>query len=633
MGNVISTTTRDTRESETGQESALENADHALSTHSTPEGEASSGQPRRGPPAGAAAGSLPCAQTPSPARISSSLPSITATAVAENPTRRDGETLQSAIIINSDNDDDDDDDKDLFTLLHKHRRSVVNERTPQIKHEDDYKSLNILPPSHLESSGKGSEKSSKASLRSRHREFEHKKKHKHKHKHKNKYEHSVDDKHRNDAPKTESREIRDATLRPGHSLSFPSREGIHSPRKDIRRNAFNTGIQKRTKCSHKGKNNKLAPFRRVNERFIVRNNDAIPKPHLRREPQQNDQVVAKIDSGQLTSSIHPAASSGADTSRSQRGRLPIPIVAVNQVQGQQSDVDRRNLGNLGNLFKNFSQFQPAHPQLDESALALAQQRPREYVASDCAWAYTVKCLDGSEIILEDDDVSDKAIALGVFADREKANAYLDKGMSVKDLGGLDAIMSRTVTLEGAERLLRVEVVLANGVKHQGWVERGVKTLKTLKKKERMLVRWQPKLRPKFTHYVVSCDLLTYDTSTVVYCEDSDSDEDVAAGIQVTPRIEKTHVATFTLREMANEDAGKVFLYNSAVPPQFAQPKDVWWWQHNALPEHKRALDAVRETGGLYEAKLKAYDMNTRLGWDEIVVRVHEVSDVQGPVNF
>ncbi|KAJ8132575.1 hypothetical protein O1611_g1045 [Lasiodiplodia mahajangana] len=97
--------------------------------------------------------------------------------------------------------------------------------------------------------------------------------------------------------------------------------------------------------------------------------------------------------------------------------------------------------------------------------------------------------------------------------------------------------------------------------------------------------------------------------------------------------EKLPLETFTIREMANERAGELFLKNSKVDRRFAQPGDVFWWQCNAIPEHKKAAAAARKPGRLYEAALQAYDMNDRLGWDQLIVNVHEVDDIKGPVNF
>ncbi|KAI1191203.1 hypothetical protein F5B17DRAFT_350898 [Nemania serpens] len=125
-------------------------------------------------------------------------------------------------------------------------------------------------------------------------------------------------------------------------------------------------------------------------------------------------------------------------------------------------------------------------------------------------------------------------------------------------------------------------------------------------------------------------------------DDDDVDEEMdldldggmgSSGVDVGVRIEKLPLATFTIREMANEHAGTTFLEQTKVDARFAQPSDVHWWRCNAMPEHRRAVAASRGPDGLYEVAMEAYSMSDRLGWNQIVVHVHKVDDVNGPVNF
>ncbi|KAI8625248.1 hypothetical protein F5Y19DRAFT_450776 [Xylariaceae sp. FL1651] len=235
----------------------------------------------------------------------------------------------------------------------------------------------------------------------------------------------------------------------------------------------------------------------------------------------------------------------------------------------------------------------------------------------------------------------KVVKVRTFADREKANEYLHKNTSPENVGGLEAIASRTATLEGPERLLKVDLALSNGEHQLMWVEQGMVALNGLNADLRKQKQWQPTPRPTFPHYIVVCELITYETSPVTADEDAISLIDrtdisppsPTMGLGVELDIEKLPLATFTVREMANEYAGKLFLEKLAVKKQFSEPADVSWWEHNALPEHRRAEIRASRPGCLYEASLETYDMCLRLGWNQIAVHVHEVDDVTGPVNF
>lgn len=258
------------------------------------------------------------------------------------------------------------------------------------------------------------------------------------------------------------------------------------------------------------------------------------------------------------------------------------------------------------------------------------------------WGYTIKYVGSADLILDDEDKAAKAMTDRSFADRARANEYLDKKTSPDAVGGLEAVVSRKTTLEGPERLLKVDVELSNGEHHLMWVERGTVVLRDMHQEKRRQTQWQATPRPKFPHYVVSCDLLSYETELVSRPDDEDDDGDDemdldagmgSSGVSVSVRIEKLALATFTIREMANEHAGKMFLEHTKINEQFAQPSDVYWWRCNALPEHKLALAASRGPDGLYEVAMEAGGMSARLGWDQILVHVHEVDDAHGPVNF
>jgi hypothetical protein len=279
-----------------------------------------------------------------------------------------------------------------------------------------------------------------------------------------------------------------------------------------------------------------------------------------------------------------------------------------------------------------------------------KQRPREQVPQDMKWGYTVKCVDGGEVILDDEDRDRKAITIRTFADRQKANEYLENNTNAKGVGALDRIVTRTSELVGPERLLKVDLLLDDGEHHLMWVEKSLVVLSELKQSQKKQAQWQAAPRPKFAQYVVSCDMITYETAYIARSEDSsddnhdeDSDESPRdpggelgpLAMEVNIEIEKAPLMAFTVRELANDYAGELFLEKTSVRKQFSEPADVLWWENNAVPEHKEAMARVKagENNGLFEAVLKTYDMNFRLGFDHIVVLVNEIDDVTGPVNF
>ncbi|KAI0526189.1 hypothetical protein F5B22DRAFT_655413 [Xylaria bambusicola] len=284
-----------------------------------------------------------------------------------------------------------------------------------------------------------------------------------------------------------------------------------------------------------------------------------------------------------------------------------------------------------------------------------RQRPRALVVPEYKWAYIVKCIDNADLILDDEDKKKRTMTIKSFADREKANLELHRYTSPETVGGLDAIASRSSALEGPQRLLKVDLQLTNGEHYLFWIEQDMVVLRELEAKVRNQKQWAPVERPKFPHYIVTCDLITYETCHVTHSleqpkpnedEGEDSDDEmmslssqrnelVFTGTNIDTRIEKLPLMTFTFREMANEYAGDLFLKRSKVDEQAVTLDEVLWWEQNALPKHKKAVAAARKPHGLYEIELDIddIDMESRLGWSQILVHVHEVPDVVGPVNF
>ncbi|KAI1743476.1 hypothetical protein F4680DRAFT_345801 [Xylaria scruposa] len=400
-----------------------------------------------------------------------------------------------------------------------------------------------------------------------------------------------------------------------------------------------------TKRSHKAKKSKLVPFRQANRSFKVHPDDT-PEPDTPEEPQEGRYISARVDSGELLKDTRPLATSNSNAHRPQTDK--------SAVAKRSGNIKQRfwcpQATNHPTLDESFPKYNPSSLQAryEERNAALIQrfekqQRVREYIVPELKWRYIIKSVESADIILDEEDLKEKASFIRSFADRQQANKFLDKltGPAKVD-GGLDAIAKRTSTMEGPELLLKVDFMSTNGQHYLYWVERDLVVLKNLLKEIRDQVQWQPTPRPKILHYVVECDLLTLDTSLLAPCE---NDEDVAMdsndrdgglgslGKEIGLTIEKVERKSFSIREMANDYAAKLFLKNTRVHKQFATISDILWWKENALPEHKKAMSNAREPGGLYELIMNAHDMSDRLGWHQIVVHVHEVDDITGPANF
>ncbi|TGJ81624.1 hypothetical protein E0Z10_g7158 [Xylaria hypoxylon] len=403
--------------------------------------------------------------------------------------------------------------------------------------------------------------------------------------------------------------------------------------------------QKQPKRSHTAKKNKLAPFRRAKRNLSV-HLDTVSESDKLEESQQDKYVVSRVDAGAILNDARPPTISEPRAQKPLQDRFHVSSDDrdANRLPNQPSTPNDRQ---IDNPFHKLGQPLPPRTSSEQPEIALIQQLesrkpPPEYVTPKYKWEYIIKYVDSADIILDDEDKEEKAMTDRSFADREKANEYLDKKTSPEAVGGLEAIASRTTTLEGPERLLKVNIELSNGEHHLMWVERGMVVLSNLKSKQRQQMQWKPTPRPKFPHYVVTCDLITYETSVVTRCEEEDDEGASLAeqgiglgslGCEIKLRIEKLSPKAFTFREIANEHAGKLFLEMTKVDRRFANSSDTFWWECNAVPDHKKAMAGARKPDGLYEIAMEVYDMNSRLGWDQIVVHVHKVDDVTGPVNF
>lgn len=406
-------------------------------------------------------------------------------------------------------------------------------------------------------------------------------------------------------------------------------------------------IQKRDTKTHSTKTTNTTPFHRARcdlPYSTVRE----PKSHKPEKPEKRVHVVSGGDLGGMPSGTRPRT---RPIRKEHREHGADPPIRQTSAPRQRKDAHQSSGRSL----------LPATPLEEEYDAKIIQQlhsrqRPRELIVPECKWAYTVKCIDNADLILDEEDKKKRTMTIKTFADRQKANEYLHRSTSPETLGGIDAIVSRTSTIEGPQRLLKVDIQLSDGQHYISWVEQDMVVISELKAKMRKSKQWAPGERAKFPHYAVTCDLITYETCPVTFstekpqAEQNDDDDDeeenheatgvvgkngrlVFSGTNIDTRVEKLPLATFTFREMANEFAGLLFLEKSKVGREVVTPNDVQWWERTALPEHRRAVAAARRPNGLYELAMEAHDMGSRLGWNQIMVYVHEVPDVIGPVNF
>ncbi|KAI1752881.1 hypothetical protein F4782DRAFT_498935 [Xylaria castorea] len=404
--------------------------------------------------------------------------------------------------------------------------------------------------------------------------------------------------------------------------------------------ANNQTTKPQTKSPHVAEKSKLARFRQAN-RNVEAHPDTVSEPDTPEEYQKGKYVTAKVDSGELLRNTRPLIVSEPRVHQPDRSNATNRSRNINQ-RFRHPALNHYTFDDA--LHKH---DQPSCPrtQSEERSAALIQkfesrQRAREYVVPELKWGYTIKYVDSADIILDEEDMKEKTKTGRSFADRQKANEYLYKETSPEVVGGLEAIASRTTTLEGPERLLKVDITLTNGEHYLQWVKRDLVVLNDIKDKRKQR-KWKPTPRPKIPHYVVECDLLTYETSLVTRCEDDEDamsldDRDTGLGdlgLNIKLTTEKLKRKSFSIREMANDYAAKMFLENTRVTKLFAESSDVHWWRHNALPEHKKAMSDACRLDGLYGLEMDAHDMNSRLGWDQITVHVNEVDDISGPVNF
>ncbi|KAI1432311.1 hypothetical protein GGR50DRAFT_617062 [Xylaria sp. CBS 124048] len=276
--------------------------------------------------------------------------------------------------------------------------------------------------------------------------------------------------------------------------------------------------------------------------------------------------------------------------------------------------------------------QHKHYQAEETLEEALQQ-----VFPTCKWAYQIKYIESMGPFTDEENEKKDAKIERTFTDRMKANQCLDKNSSPDQVGGLENIVRRTVSMEGPLRLLKVEVELLDGQHHLMWVEQNPVNVRELNATQRKKAQSQLAPRPKVPHFIVTCELIRYNYAcTDLRREETDDgnqlqDRDRQSELRV--QIQKEAPQTFTMREMANECAAALFITRSKVSEQDANTGDDFWWEQNALPVHRKGLSNGGKPDGLYEAVLDTKDMSARVGCDQIVVIVHAVNDIIGPMNF
>ncbi|KAI0405697.1 hypothetical protein F4802DRAFT_614557 [Xylaria palmicola] len=609
--------------------------------------------------------------------------------VFNNNENKIGDSPTSPIIISSD-------DEDVATLLRKYRTGRAAEREAyQVARRDNWKSLDIewwkKSGVYGGTASKGSEATSssrivksRGSVGSKHRLDHRGIKHHDKKRKANdaapKPRHNrsvalsdhwraVRPVPRSDAREAKPQRASEATnitrLNPSHTTRDPKtyfnaesailgtgQGGI--ARSTIEGNAkHGINVQKtrqRPRQSHAATKSKLAPFRRANRKPQA-HIDAVSTPDPPEETLGSNCITSRVDAGGLSQDIRPHSTSGPRSDRYKGTRIPASKGIRGASQPVRQPPPAPTHHSLDDIFTKPGACNQEEERLAELARHFERQwRPREYVVPELKWGYTIKYVDSADLILDDEDRDAKAATDRSFADRAQANEYLYKKTSPDAVGGLEAVARRSTALRGPERLLSVDIELCSGEHHLMWVERAMVVLGELKEERRRQVQWRPTPRPTMPHYVVTCDLITYESCGPVFRRDDDDDDDDdndedgmsicgtegglgPSGTTVSWRIEKCPLATFTIRAMANEHAGELLLAKSKVDERFAEPSDAYWWQQHVLPAHKQAMARARGPGGLYEMAMDAHNMSSRLGWDQIMVHVHEVDDVSGPVNF
>ncbi|GAW19205.1 hypothetical protein ANO14919_086890 [Xylariales sp. No.14919] len=428
-----------------------------------------------------------------------------------------------------------------------------------------------------------------------------------------------------------------------NSVGLSARQGGNIPSIVNGTKEHGISAQTETKTSRTAKSNKLTPFRKVS-RKLPDQRDTVSESNKLEEYQPGKHVISRVDTRAMLDDVRPPTilerrmcGPHQDKSHEPGGNRD-----TSYLHRKPSTTNDRQLDNLTDkLDRTFLSSTRLEDQFKRTQLLESRKRPLENVKTDFKWKYVIKRVDNVDMILDDEEKEERAEAANrSFADRKEANKYLDGITLPERFGDLDNVANRTVTLEGPGRLLKVDMKFSDGEHILWWVARDMVRLSELKQDKRKQVQWRPAKRPKIPHYIVICDLITTETSWVTCCEDdggvslAEQDHNVGSlGRETQQRIEKLPLTTFTYREEANKYAGELFLEKTRVDKRLSRLSDVFWWEHNVVPQHEKALAGARRPNGLYEVVMDVCDMSSRLGWNHISVNVQEVDDVTGPVNF
>ncbi|KAI1337760.1 hypothetical protein F5Y15DRAFT_389044 [Xylariaceae sp. FL0016] len=262
-----------------------------------------------------------------------------------------------------------------------------------------------------------------------------------------------------------------------------------------------------------------------------------------------------------------------------------------------------------------------------------------------------------EVITCDDDIEELSRH---WSNGAHANRFLEEHMVAK-VGGMENVKEKWTTQVDWEKLLMVKITTTDGVKLVGWVNRDLTESKAGSDKGRRL--------PKLRHWILRVQLHRHreeisaktgddserqsmerkapistllDETDTESDADSDSDDAVGSDGEITlgmptpnfGRIEVDDIQTitFTDRELANSQAGSLFLQHTRVKRELAGALDDYWWATHVKPVHQEAENAIQESDGdgLYRVDFDTGNMRSRLGYDRIMVNVTEQEDVIGP---
>ncbi|KAI1150088.1 hypothetical protein F4825DRAFT_468384 [Nemania diffusa] len=560
---------------------------------------------------------------------------------------------------------DDEDDEDLITLLRKHQKSnTTGGKAKQVIRQDDRKSLDIefsdprsnqpeskpLPSQHrvrfrVRFSGGLLERNERANAKKVNAQTESDETAEESKEPTNQSASSSSDKARKHARLDDEENGLDIDMTKPPTESFPvAKKRLISPTSsgystepiiiDDSDEDDDVAVQKpklQVSYSYGARKSMPALIRRTNNSVAYL--DTVPEEEESEQPQKEKNAAALMDSGEITNTV-----SQPEVPEPQLNRAHVP----NAPENHPLDNAPQNSGRPQLPRPPAETREALKARREAQLIRQYERRPREYVTPACKWAYTIKYVGSKNNVITDEDLK-FVQTYRSFADRKRANEWLDKNSVPETIGGLEAIVRRTASFEGPERLLRVELQSTENEYYYMWVDRIKVTLSEQTADKRKQEQWKPTPRAKLPHFVVTGSLGTTSDSKPVFAV-AGSDDGMSLGSLAVPLkgmegeqfgldFENLPMATFTIREMANEHARQLFCEHTRVDPRWAKQADVDWWKRVVKPELLREMRACSGPDGLFSLHWEAHDMSPRLGWNKIMVEVTKVDDISGPVNF